>query len=322
MEQLIEELTRGNVTEVKVVLATVVLALAVYQLVLGGGGLRLAAAAFLEAAHRLLDPPGQRRRDRRPDDPVATACLASTASRRAAPTPSSARPARRAGAEGPRGPRRRPALPPSAPARHLRPRPLRPHLADLRRRLPRGRLMRRPRQSHPAARLAPGGAGDRRDRDRRRHRPLRPHQHRQAGGAEDVVKERLEPREERAEAAHEAREERLRKEGPRPAAELRGPPGGGPGLVHGTNAGTAAGWDNARSPFARRCPGWIPPGAQTSAAPSGPAPPESLQACDSKLGPPPFSGLRIEANRAVALDSAYRASPLAALSPDRRPQWT
>ena len=50
----------------------------------------------------------------------------------------------------------------------------------------------------------------------------------------------------------------------------------------GTNAGTAAGWDKVRSPYARRCPGWIPPGAQTSAAPSGPAPPESLQACDSR----------------------------------------
>jgi hypothetical protein len=49
------------------------------------------------------------------------------------------------------------------------------------------------------------------------------------------------------------------------------------------NGELAAGWDNARSSLARRCPGWIPPGAQTSAAPSGPAPPESLQACDSKL---------------------------------------
>lgn len=50
MEQLIEDLTRGNVTEVKVVLASVVLALAVYQLVLAGvayGWLRL---PFLEAA--------------------------------------------------------------------------------------------------------------------------------------------------------------------------------------------------------------------------------------------------------------------------------
>ena len=49
MEDLIEELTRGNVTEVKVVLATVVLALAVYQLVLAAvayGWLRL---PFLEA---------------------------------------------------------------------------------------------------------------------------------------------------------------------------------------------------------------------------------------------------------------------------------
>ncbi len=80
-------------------------------------------------------------------------------------------------------------------------------------------------------------------------------------------------------------------------------------LVHGTNGEIATGWDNARSSFARRCPGWIPPGAQTSAAPSGPAPPESLQACDSKLGPPPFSGPGIEANRSVALNSAYRSPP-------------
>ena len=44
MEQLIDDLTRGNVTEVKVVLATVVLALAVYQLALAAvayGWLRL-----------------------------------------------------------------------------------------------------------------------------------------------------------------------------------------------------------------------------------------------------------------------------------------
>jgi hypothetical protein len=49
VEDLIEELTRGNVTEVKVVLATVVLALAVYQLLLAAvayGRLRL---PFLEA---------------------------------------------------------------------------------------------------------------------------------------------------------------------------------------------------------------------------------------------------------------------------------
>ena len=49
MEDLIEQLTRGNVTEVKVVLATVVLALAVYQLLLAAvayGWLRL---PFLEA---------------------------------------------------------------------------------------------------------------------------------------------------------------------------------------------------------------------------------------------------------------------------------
>ncbi|HWM64571.1 MAG TPA: DUF6529 family protein [Solirubrobacterales bacterium] len=36
LEQLIEDLTRGNVTEVKVVLASVVLALAAYQLLLAG----------------------------------------------------------------------------------------------------------------------------------------------------------------------------------------------------------------------------------------------------------------------------------------------
>ncbi|HYJ20428.1 MAG TPA: DUF6529 family protein [Solirubrobacterales bacterium] len=49
MEHLIEEVTRGNVTEVKVVLATVILGLAVYQLVLAAvayGRLRL---PFLEA---------------------------------------------------------------------------------------------------------------------------------------------------------------------------------------------------------------------------------------------------------------------------------
>lgn len=49
MEDLIEELTRGNVTEVKVVLATVVLGLALYQLLLAAvayGWLRL---PFLEA---------------------------------------------------------------------------------------------------------------------------------------------------------------------------------------------------------------------------------------------------------------------------------
>jgi Family of unknown function (DUF6529) len=44
VEQLIEDLTRGNVTEVKVVLATVVLALALYQVLLAAvayGWLRL-----------------------------------------------------------------------------------------------------------------------------------------------------------------------------------------------------------------------------------------------------------------------------------------
>jgi len=48
-----------------------------------------------------------------------------------------------------------------------------------------------------------------------------------------------------------------------------------------TLAGTATERDKTRLPTKRRCPGWIPPGARTSAAPSGPAPPESHQACES-----------------------------------------
>lgn len=48
MERLIEDLTRGNVTEVKVVLATVVLALAAYQLV-------LAAVSYGKLRTRLLE---------------------------------------------------------------------------------------------------------------------------------------------------------------------------------------------------------------------------------------------------------------------------
>lgn len=57
MEDAIESLTRGNVTEVKVVLASVVLALAVYQLVLisvGYGKLRprFLGAGPASAAHR------------------------------------------------------------------------------------------------------------------------------------------------------------------------------------------------------------------------------------------------------------------------------
>ncbi|HEU4739330.1 MAG TPA: DUF6529 family protein [Solirubrobacterales bacterium] len=48
MEGLIDDLTRGNVTEVKVVLASVVLALAVYQLV-------LAAVSYGKVRPRLLE---------------------------------------------------------------------------------------------------------------------------------------------------------------------------------------------------------------------------------------------------------------------------
>lgn len=59
MEGLIDDLTRGNVTEVKVVLATVVAALAVYQLVLAAVSYGKARPRFLEAgpatwAHRAL----------------------------------------------------------------------------------------------------------------------------------------------------------------------------------------------------------------------------------------------------------------------------
>ena len=57
MEGLIEDLTRGNVTEVKVVLATVIAALAVYQLVLAAVSYGKVRPRFLESgpatwAHR------------------------------------------------------------------------------------------------------------------------------------------------------------------------------------------------------------------------------------------------------------------------------
>ena len=49
MEQLIEDLTRGNVTEVKVVLATVILALAVYQVLLAAVAYGWLKLPFLDA---------------------------------------------------------------------------------------------------------------------------------------------------------------------------------------------------------------------------------------------------------------------------------
>lgn len=57
MEDLIEELTRGNVTEVKVVLASVVVALVVYQLMLAAVSYGWVRLPFLESgpatwAHR------------------------------------------------------------------------------------------------------------------------------------------------------------------------------------------------------------------------------------------------------------------------------
>lgn len=59
MEELVEDLTRGNVTEVKVVLASVVAALAVYQVVLmsvGYGRLRppFLGARAASSAHRAI----------------------------------------------------------------------------------------------------------------------------------------------------------------------------------------------------------------------------------------------------------------------------
>ena len=59
MEDVIEELTRGNVTEVKVVLATVIVALAVYQLVLAAVSYGKVRPRFLESgpatwAHRAI----------------------------------------------------------------------------------------------------------------------------------------------------------------------------------------------------------------------------------------------------------------------------
>jgi len=57
VERLVEDLTRGNVTEVKVVLATVIVALAVYQLVLAAVSYGKVRPRFLESgpatwAHR------------------------------------------------------------------------------------------------------------------------------------------------------------------------------------------------------------------------------------------------------------------------------
>lgn len=49
MEQLIEDLTRGNVTEVKVVLASVILALAIYQVLLAAIAYGWVKLPFLSA---------------------------------------------------------------------------------------------------------------------------------------------------------------------------------------------------------------------------------------------------------------------------------
>ena len=55
----------------------------------------------------------------------------------------------------------------------------------------------------------------------------------------------------------------------------RGRPKATPAWCLGTKRGNRERVGQSPPPCARRCPGWIPPGARTSAAPSGPAPPES-----------------------------------------------
>jgi len=53
LEQLIEDVTRGNVTEVKVVVATVVMGLAIYQLLLAAVGYGWLGPRFLSSAPAL-----------------------------------------------------------------------------------------------------------------------------------------------------------------------------------------------------------------------------------------------------------------------------
>lgn len=55
MEDLVEDLARGNVTEVKVVLASIVLALALYQVALMSSA--TARSEFRSSAHALLLSP-------------------------------------------------------------------------------------------------------------------------------------------------------------------------------------------------------------------------------------------------------------------------
>jgi hypothetical protein len=107
VEQLIEDLTRGNVTEVKVVLASVVLALAVYQLL-------LAAVAYGKVRLPFLGAGTASWTHRASGDAivvltilVATACISFYGFEEGG-CPRRVRlcVARRAGAEGPSGPRR------------------------------------------------------------------------------------------------------------------------------------------------------------------------------------------------------------------------
>ena len=65
MGDVIEQLMRGNVAEVKVVLSSVAFALAAYQLVLAAVGYGAAAAVLPRPAAGVHDPPRERRHDRR-----------------------------------------------------------------------------------------------------------------------------------------------------------------------------------------------------------------------------------------------------------------
>ena len=129
---------------------------------------------------------------------------------------------------------------------------------------------------------APGLRRRLRGLDRRRHRALRRRGHppRARARARDPDDRRArgrlrpQPRPAQHRAARARRRDGRRRRSRRSCAdrpgsavdagpERSGPPGGGPDQVLGTSAETATGWDNARPSFARRCPGWIPPGCRT-----------------------------------------------------------
>jgi hypothetical protein len=141
VEGLIEDLTRGNVTEVKVVLASVVLALAGYQVLLAAvayGWLRLPflAAGSASWTHRasgdvilLLTIV------------IATVCIGYAGFEDGGTHAVVATILLGVRGEGAGGPPGRQDQPAAAAARSVAPDPDRDHLADLGRRLPGGRLM-------------------------------------------------------------------------------------------------------------------------------------------------------------------------------------